>query len=121
MSESDKLIVGRVVPAQGPPPKINFKDIKTLLDDKKREVVDHPTHYNAGEFEAIDVIADAGFGEGFCLGNALKYILRARHKENYTEDLEKAAWYLNYWLDNKDRWHTIGYGGAEKSSRGQHK
>ena len=47
----------------------------------------------------MDVIEDAGFGEGFCLGNALKYILRAKHKENYVEDLKKAKWYIDYIIE----------------------
>ena len=50
-----------------------------------KEKVNHPDHYNSGKFEAIDVIADAGYGEGFCLGNVLKYILRAKHKEDGEE------------------------------------
>ena len=61
-----------------------------------KEKENHPDHYNSGQYEVVDVIDDAGFGEGFCLGNALKYILRARHKENYVEDLKKAKWYLEY-------------------------
>ena len=61
-----------------------------------KEKVNHPDHYDSGQYEVVDVIDDAGFGEGFCLGNALKYILRARHKENYVEDLKKAKWYLEY-------------------------
>ena len=61
-----------------------------------KEKVNHPDHYNSGQYEVVDVIDDAGFGEGFCLGNALKYILRARHKENYVENLKKAKWYLEY-------------------------
>ena len=61
-----------------------------------KEKVNHPDHYNSGQYEVVDVIDDAGFGEGFCLGNALKYILRAKHKENYAEDLKKAKWYLEY-------------------------
>ena len=68
--------------------------------DKARELdkekVNHPDHYNSGQYEVVDVIDDAGFGEGFCLGNALKYILRAKHKENYVEDIKKAKWYLEY-------------------------
>ena len=50
----------------------------------------------------MDVIEDAGFGEGFCLGNALKYILRAKHKENYIEDIKKAHWYLEYLIKRND-------------------
>ena len=61
-----------------------------------KEKVNHPDHYNSGQYEVVDVIDDAGFGEGFCLGIALKYILRAKHKENYLEDLKKAKWYLEY-------------------------
>ena len=38
--------------------------------------VNHPNHYNYGEIEVIDIIKDADLKEGFCLGNALKYILR---------------------------------------------
>jgi len=59
--------------------------------------INHPQHYNMGKYEAIDVIEDWGFGEGFNLGNCLKYISRAKYKhpEREIEDLEKAAWYLN--------------------------
>lgn len=67
----------------------------------KDEKVNHPSHYNAGKIEALDVIEDAGFLEGFCLGNALKYILRANHKSDYVGDLEKAAWYINYMVKKK--------------------
>lgn len=57
-------------------------------------VVNHPKHYNAGKFEVIDVIED--WKLGFSLGNTVKYIARANHKGNTLQDLEKAAWYLNY-------------------------
>ena len=67
-----------------------------------KEKVNHPDHYNSGQYEVVDVIDDAGFGEGFCLGNALKYILRARHKENYLEDLKKAKWYLEYLIQRRE-------------------
>ena len=54
--------------------------------------VDHPTHYNVGRIEVIDFIEDQQLG--FSLGNAVKYISRAEHKGNATEDLDKAIWYL---------------------------
>ena len=35
----------------------------------------------------------------FCIGNAIKYILRAPYKGNEKQDLEKAKWYLDRaWL-----------------------
>ena len=67
-----------------------------------KEKVNHPDHYNSGKYEVMDVIDDAGFTEGFCLGNALKYILRAKHKENYIEDIKKAQWYLEYIIQRNE-------------------
>ena len=32
---------------------------------------------------------------GFCLGNAVKYIMRCDRKGNAIEDLRKAAWYID--------------------------
>lgn len=63
------------------------------------EKINHPPHYGGDTtYEAIKVIEAWGIGGvAFCLGNALKYICRAGHKEGSKEieDLEKAAWYLD--------------------------
>ena len=56
--------------------------------------VEHPSHYNQGKYEVIDVITD--WKLNFNLGNAIKYIARADYKNNAIEDLEKAIFYLNY-------------------------
>lgn len=56
------------------------------------EKVDHPKHYKGKKLECIDIIED--FQLNFCLGNAMKYILRAGKKQNKVEDLRKAIWYL---------------------------
>ena len=56
--------------------------------------VEHPSHYNQGKYEVIDVIND--WKLNFNLGNAIKYIARADYKNNAIEDLEKAIFYLNY-------------------------
>ena len=60
--------------------------------------VEHPEHYNTGAVECIDGIKAAteslsGF-EGFCAGNAIKYLWRWKHKGS-VEDLEKAKWYID--------------------------
>lgn len=60
--------------------------------------VDHPAHYNQGNYEVIDVICD--WGLDFIEGNVIKYVARSRHKENRLEDLQKAKWYLNYLIDS---------------------
>ncbi len=58
----------------------------------KANNVNHPSHYNKGKFEVIDVIED--WDLGFHTGNAIKYIARHTHKENPIQDLDKAIWYL---------------------------
>ena len=58
--------------------------------------VNHPEHYNKGMYEVINVIED--WDLGFHLGNAIKYIARAKYKSKETEDIQKAIWYLNRYL-----------------------
>lgn len=62
------------------------------------EYINHPDHYNQGDIEVIDVIED--WNLGFHLGNAIKYIARAEHKGSPKQDLEKAKWYLQRYIDN---------------------
>ena len=63
------------------------------------DAVNHPSHYTDGNIECIDYIQDKLTAEefqGYCKGNALKYISRAGKKnpDKYNEDLKKAIWYL---------------------------
>ncbi len=60
--------------------------------------VNHPPHYAQGEIEHITYLDDRGWTKGFCLGNASKYLHRAEHKGKELEDLKKAAWYLNHYI-----------------------
>jgi hypothetical protein len=62
--------------------------------------VNHPPHYTAGRFEAIDVIEETiddspEVIDGYLHGQALKYLLRLWLKGNPKQDAQKAAWYLN--------------------------
>jgi len=70
------------------------------LTQKPKEAVDHPSHYNTGKYEVIDVIED--WGLGFHLGNVVKYVARSEHKGKEREDLEKALWYLTRKLEQLD-------------------
>lgn len=69
---------------------------------KQIEHVNHPSHYNRGGIEAIEVIE--AWGLGFNLGNTIKYISRAGFKNpaKKLEDLKKARWYLNREIDNME-------------------
>ena len=61
--------------------------------EENKEMINHPSHYNKGKFEAIDVIED--WQLNFNLGNTVKYISRAGHKDDIIQDLKKALWYLD--------------------------
>ena len=56
------------------------------------DAVNNPKHYNAhpSGIECIELTRHMSFNRG----NALKYIWRAGLKENKTQDIEKAKWYL---------------------------
>ncbi len=58
------------------------------------DMVNHPAHYLQYTHEVIELTHLCGF----CLGNAVKYILRANFKGRRSEDLKKAAWYVGYIL-----------------------
>lgn len=61
------------------------------------DMVNHPAHYTQYKMEVIELTQHCGF----CIGNAFKYILRAKFKGNEKEDLEKARWYINRHFENK--------------------
>ena len=63
-----------------------------MFEIEEKEMVDHPSHYNMGKYEAIDVIED--WNLNFNLGNAVKYISRAGHKDDIVQDLKKSLWYI---------------------------
>jgi len=62
--------------------------------------VNHPSHYETGKFECIEVMQEV-FGteavQNFCICNAFKYLYRHRRK-NGKEDIEKAEWYIKKYL-----------------------
>ena len=65
--------------------------------------VSHPKHYTWLKDKCGVEVIDITRHMDFCLGNAVKYLLRAGHKteqgytdrEKTTEDLRKAVWYIN--------------------------
>ena len=74
----------------------------------KPDLVNHPSHYETGKFECIDVMEEAlgrDVVKGFCIGNAFKYLYRAKRK-NGLDDLKKAQWYLNRVISMEDADNT---------------
>ena len=52
-----------------------------------------PSYYKRGSIQVWDFIRDQGMN--FHLGNVIKYVCRAGHKDNDIEDLAKAIHYLS--------------------------
>ena len=67
--------------------------------------VNHPAHYETGKYECIEVMQEV-FGieavQNFCLLNAFKYLYRTTRK-NGVEDIKKAMWYLNKYVNLNDQ------------------
>lgn len=80
--------------------------------EKLVDRVNSPSHYlwlkEKCGIEVIDITRHMDF----CLGNAVKYLLRAGHKseEGYSdrqkeiEDLKKAIWYINDRIKTIEKW-----------------
>jgi hypothetical protein len=63
--------------------------------------VNHPRHYKVGGIETIDFIEAKQLD--YHLGNVVKYISRADHKDEKLENLKKAQWYLNRAVSNLEK------------------
>lgn len=63
------------------------------------DMVNHPPHYKShpSGVEVIEITEHMNF----CLGNVIKYVLRADHKGSATQDLEKALWYLRREIERR--------------------
>lgn len=69
--------------------------------EKEHDNVNHPSHYETGKFECIDVMIETQGIEAtknFCVCNAFKYIYRHNMK-NGEEDLRKAKLYLDKYME----------------------
>jgi protein of unknwon function (DUF3310) len=63
--------------------------------------VNHPSHYETGKFECIEVMLETQGREAvksFCVCNAFKYLYRHKNK-NELEDIKKAVWYLKKFIE----------------------
>ena len=60
-------------------------------------------HYSKNKFQATEFIIDGGHGEGFCIGNIMKYAQRYGKKDGYNKrDLLKVIHYGIIALHNHD-------------------
>jgi hypothetical protein len=74
-----------------------LKEIKEYIDATYGE------HYSQNKFQATEFIVDSGHGEGFCIGNIIKYAQRYGKKDGHNrKDLMKVLHYAIMSIHNHD-------------------
>ena len=80
-----------------------YNEDRALLELKRYIDSTYDEHYSKNKFQATEFIIDAGHGEGFCIGNILKYAQRYGKKNGKDrKDLLKVIHYGIMALHNLD-------------------
>lgn len=87
--EAVQIIAEKIVKA--------IEEPEVKVTPKTEDVINHPSHYTRGKIEGIDFIEDQQLP--YHLGNVIKYIARAGYKGDKLEDLKKARWYLDRYIN----------------------
>ena len=88
------------------PKKIDYKYGEDEILKELQQYVDatYQEHYSQNKFQATEFIMDSGHGEGFCIGNIMKYAQRYGKKDGRNrKDLLKVIHYGIMALNNHDR------------------
>ena len=84
-----------------------FNEDKSVKELKKYIDKTYSQHYSKSKFQATEFIIDGGHGEGFCIGNILKYAQRYGKKEGHNKaDLMKGLHYAVIALYVHDKEHN---------------
>ena len=76
--------------------EIDYKYSEDVILKEMQEYIDktYNAHYSHNKIQATEFIMDSGHGEGFCIGNIIKYAQRYGKKNGYNrEDLKKIIHY----------------------------
>jgi hypothetical protein len=85
--------------------QIDYKYSEDRLIEELRDYIDatYDQHYSQNKFQATEFIMDSGHGDGFCIGNIMKYAQRYGKKDGYNrKDLLKVLHYGIMALHNHD-------------------
>ena len=89
---------------------INYKYNENLLLQELQQYIDNTynEHYSMSNIQSTEFIIDAGLGEGFTLGNVIKYAQRYGKKDGYNrKDLLKVLHYALMALHIHDKKQKI--------------
>jgi hypothetical protein len=80
-----------------------YNERSALVELQKYIDATYDEHYSKNKFQATEFIIDGGHGEGFCIGNIMKYAQRYGKKDGYNKrDLLKVIHYGIIALHNHD-------------------
>ena len=85
---------------------INYKYNEDKLLKEFASYVDktYEKHYSKDKYQSTEFIIDSGHGEGFCIGNIMKYAMRYGKKDGKNiKDLQKIIHYaiINIYLEQE--------------------
>ena len=84
-------------------PDYKYNEGEILSELKEYIDSTYDGHYSTNKFQATEFIIDGGHGEGFCIGNIMKYAQRYGKKDGYNKsDLLKVIHYGIIALHNHD-------------------
>tara|TARA_Y100000401_G_scaffold94374_1_gene80845 strand:- start:86 stop:391 length:306 start_codon:yes stop_codon:yes gene_type:complete len=68
--------------------KVNYKYDEGLILQEVKKYIDatYDEHYSQNKYQSTEFIIDSGHGEGFCIGNILKYAQRYGKKNGKNRD-----------------------------------
>ena len=88
--------------------KVDYKynEDKTLVELLHYIDSTYDEHYSKNKFQATEFIIDSGHGEGFCIGNIIKYAQRYGKKGGFNRnDLTKVVHYVIIMLYLHDNYY----------------
>ena len=81
-------------------PNYIFNEDKALKEIAEYIDNTYTQHYAQNKYQSTDFIVDSGHGEGFCVGNCIKYLQRYGKKEGKNrKDILKVIHYAIILLD----------------------
>lgn len=89
-----------------------YEEDKTLTELKTYIDSTYNQHYSRDKFQATEFIIDGGHGEGFCIGNILKYAQRygkkdGRNRKDLLKILHYAVIMMHVHNMNEEKGNTI--------------
>ena len=78
--------------------KVNYKYDEGLILQEVKKYIDatYDEHYSQNKYQSTEFIIDSGHGEGFCIGNIMKYAQRYGKKGNRDDARKDLMKVLHY-------------------------